>query len=249
MQPQVLDGAPDYAVASRFQAGGSDSIDAAVEKHHAALKFKIDAGWSPRLAKAHTLISASGITALARALRDGDSVYAASTHAICRALASRAREMTPASGEVAPLSFANLHGRFGLASEDTTWGHKLTPNAKVGTHFTTHGIVCATANASCFADSSGFGVPMLQRDLSTGELALIFKPQDSPVVCFVSRATSAPRPMEDERVSAWGSRKSKGRRTGASATGHSLIHSSGSTYEVRLLALPLLYHACHVHVL
>ena len=236
VEQAVLDGAKEYAHANLYEAGGPDSIEAAVGKHREAVDFKIASGWSPRLAQAHTLISACGLSAVARALRDGDDKYAASTHAICEALGSRAREMTAGgakSDAIAPLAYCNLHGRFGLASEDQSWGRHLTPTARVGAHFTTNAIACGTANEKCFADGGGFGVPVMVRNVGVR-----FQTQDSPVVCFVSRPTTESKAKPDA-ANVFGGKKKAKQRTPL-ATGHSLIHSSGSSYELPPLATVVL---------
>lgn len=60
---------------------------------HAQPSLQLDKGWLPHHAEAHTLISAAGVSALARGLRDHDDAYSASTHAIFEALISVAREI------------------------------------------------------------------------------------------------------------------------------------------------------------
>lgn len=120
------------------------------------------------------------------------------------------------TGARRPLCYVNLNGVFGLVEEDPQW-QKMLPNesdgslAAVGTQFVTHSLISATHNAQCFADPSGFGVPM-----RTAAARIEFAPQDSPVVAFVSRATS--------------SHEAHGKRT--RMLGHSLIQTASSTYDL-----------------
>lgn len=223
----AIDGELEYAVCERYAKGGPESIEAKAREHADAIQWKLDAGWSHHDALAHTLISSAGVSALGRALAEKESTYAASTAAICDALASRARllirtnssgasDPSGLEGSLAPKAYCNLRGLFGLVTEDARWGTFLTPQTPIGTRLGIHSFVCATASSVTFASTRGFGVPTLVKG------RVEFDPQNSPVVCFVSRPTSeAMGQVSDGR---------------ARAIGHSLIQSAASTYEVPPLA-------------
>ena len=229
MEQAVHDGEAQFAEEARFGPEGAESIAAKTAEHADDISWKVDDGWAEDDATAHTLLSIAGVSALARALREHDAAYAASCHAMNEALTARARKMRVDSGDttaaVAPYAFANLHGRFGLSSQEPAWGQNLTPGAVVGTSFHTHDVACATASRACFGDASGFAVPVM-RDGS-----IFFEPQDSPVVCFVSRTTKS------AKLGGIFTKSSKdGRRRQIWATGHSLIHTSAKSYDLPALA-------------
>ena len=216
VEQALLDGEEAFATSARFKDAGEESVEVKLIEHNEEIQRKVAGGWSLQHAQAHTLISAHGVPALARALGDADSTYAASTHAICEALASRAVTMVEdGTNTIAPFAFINLNGRFGLSGEDKTWARHLRPDATIGSQFSSLCVVSATASSACFPDDGGFGVPLMRQD------KIVIETQDSPVVCFVSRATTQHK--NAERAS---------HTNGLVATGHSLIHSSASTYEL-----------------
>ena len=230
-----LDGEDEaFAQPQRYQVSGEDSISATIRTNADEIKWKIMAGWAPAHAEAHTLISVAGVSALARALRARDSCYAASSHALAEAFASRARKLLKnhtAVGDdtIAPCAFCNLHGRFGLSSVDPAWGEALTANSKVGTSFLTTNTAVATASVACFREEGGFGVPVMRHG------SISFEPQDSPVVCFVSTVTT--------REAAAVSRRRASTVDGTRATGRSLVRTSASSYDLPPLATVVL-EAC-----
>ena len=210
-----LDGVGDaFARASLYRHGGAEDIAVKLKQYRDAVDWKVRAGWQPRHAEAYTLISCCGVSALARALAEGDDIYAASTHAVCEALASRAALLTAdvSDDSLPPPCYCNLRGMFGLASEDPTWAEWLSEGAEPGTRLTTNNLVSATANSKCFVSSAGFGVPNAGPDGT-----VTFAPQDSPVVLFESRRTTAVG-------------------GGDTAVGRSMIQSAGSTYDLPPLA-------------
>ena len=206
-----------------------------------AIDWKVANGWERKHAEAYTLLSCCGVSALSRALEERDNRYVASVHVLMEALCTRAALLLPvrlkigpsAAGggqqvagkrapigataptlEVPPMTYVNLNGTFGLVDEDAQWRFYVAESlgdVQVGLRFSTHSLVTATANAQCFTDAAGFGVPLELR----GEIQ--FVPQDSPVVCFISRPTEAA--VE-----------------GRPAIGRSLIQSAGSSYDLPPLA-------------
>lgn len=240
LEQAVLDREGEFALASRFKAGGEDSIRATVELHQDEISWKVDAGWDFPQAAAHTLISLSGVSAVERALHEHDPAYAASTHALCEALHARAFHIRPFEAqrgdgdsvevcEVAPFAFCNLHGKFGLAVQDAIWKQHLHQDARVGDSFNTYDLVCATSTPKTFQDAQGYGVPVMRGG------QLVFETQPGAVVCVVSRPTkilTTAERIEIKRAQPKGSSL----HSRIFATGHSLIRSSASSYDLPPLA-------------
>lgn len=131
------------------------SIKQWIERRARSIAWKVEAGWNRAQAQAYTLVTVRGTAALARALQDGDSRFAASTHLVCGILSARALQQP----EIAPLCYFHLHGQHGLATNDPdAWGKLLSPKASVGLSFVTNAVATAqaTADGSHFPDARGF---------------------------------------------------------------------------------------------
>ena len=114
---------------------------------------------------------------LTAAVRERSGRYAASTHALCDALAGAARRLT----EPAPPVYCNLTGKFGLATKDPAWAALV--GAAVGDGFTTNGESRGQiANSKSFPDAKGYRIRLNKGGKTTWKL------QDSDVVCFRSAA-------------------------------------------------------------
>ena len=121
---------------SQFEAGGVNSIEAWLRNLAAHVQWKVDHGWPRADAEAYTLIASCVGAPLAAAVRERSDRYAASTHAVCDALAQRARQVT----EAAPPVYWNLTGKFGLATDDPAFAALAQPGASAGLGLVTNGV-------------------------------------------------------------------------------------------------------------
>ena len=121
--------------ASRFEAGGNESVEAFLRTLAANIEDKVADGWSRHHAEAYQLITNCVAAPLAAAVAECSPRYAAATHAVCAALADAgARQAEPA-----PLCYWHLKGKFGLATKDPAWGALLRDDAAPGTSLVTNG--------------------------------------------------------------------------------------------------------------
>lgn len=119
--------------------------------------------------------------ALARALRECDPCYAASTYALCDALFSqRAAHSRGAALATPPLLYRHRSGSGGLAQDDPAWSRLEEPDATGFRGLTSSALVRAYCSPSNFA-VDGFRLGQLV-DASTTE----YSKCDSDVVCFES---------------------------------------------------------------
>merc|ERR1712185_152292 len=125
------------------------------------IQWKLANGWAREHAEAYTLISGCLAAPLAAAVRERSPRYAASTHALCAALAEQSTRLAAP----APPLYKNLTGEFGLATDDPAWAALLQPGASAGLSFVT----------------DGFRV----------SIDFVYKLQDSDVVCFQSAPADA----------------------------------------------------------
>ena len=191
MEQDHLNGDP-HAELWLYEPGQPCAIETRLQlQHHAdAVQWCVAASWDPADAESYTLIFNYGRGAVQEALSQKSPRYAASTHAIVRAL-HRAALMRPPSF-VAPDAYVNLVGAWGLAVVDPSW-HALPmrPSAaqiaiKTGLSFRTRGVAGAErADAKAFPNDSGIHVPL------TYEHATVWECQEGPVVRFVSRPADA----------------------------------------------------------
>ena len=158
---------------SNYEAGGRNSIEAMIRTAAPGIDWKVAHGWPREQAEAYMLVSGGIGAPLAAAIRERSGRYAASTHAMCDALAGAARRLT----EPAPPIYWNLTGERGLATNDPAWAALV--GAAVGKSFTTNGQSKGEiADEYSFPDARGFCVGS-----SKGHTL-----QDSDVVCFRSAA-------------------------------------------------------------
>ena len=118
------------------EAGGKNSIEANLRNlaaHHPVEGGQRLAARGRRGVHAHHGCVAAP---LAAAVRERSDRYAASTHAVCDALAQRARQVT----EAAPPVYKNLTGLFGLATDDPAFAALAQPGASAGLGLVTNGV-------------------------------------------------------------------------------------------------------------
>lgn len=95
---------------SYFEAGGIHSIEAMIKLCEAPIAWQCTHGWSREASISCTLICSCLALPLAAAMHERSPRYAASTYALCEALAEQAQRLTAA----APPVYVNLSGEFGL---------------------------------------------------------------------------------------------------------------------------------------
>ena len=167
---------------SNFEAGGVESIEATLRNLATSFQWKVDHGWPRADAEAYTLITAAVAAPLAAAVRERSDRYAASTHAVCDALAQRARQVT----EAAPPVYWNLTGKHGLATVDPAFAALAQPGASAGLGLVTNGVAMGdTPTSGCFPNAEGFHVGVNTGGRERQELV------DSDVVCFRSAPADA----------------------------------------------------------
>lgn len=112
------------AIDAAFAEGGRLSIGVeSSSAYAAAIGWKRAHGWPSDEAVAATLLSSAAASALSHALHESRRAYAASQHVLWLANERQAW----ARRQVAPLTYANLTGEFGLLTDDPAW-MALTPS-------------------------------------------------------------------------------------------------------------------------
>ena len=154
---------------------GQRSIDPPTR---ASIDWKLERGWDRDDAEGYTLLFASFKSTLGEALRGNAEEFTASARTLYGAIQCRA-----ALEGVAPRTFVNLDGEFGLRHHDAAWG-TLGPDAVVGATFMTHAPQEASACDRCLTHD-GFCSPVYTEDMQDVDYDL----QDSDIVCFESKET------------------------------------------------------------
>ena len=142
----------------------------------ASVDWKLSQGWDRDAAEGYTLLMTSSKSILGHAF--GVNAFAASARTLYGAIQCRA-----ALEGVAPRTFVNLDGEFGLRHHDAAWG-TLGPDAVVGATFMTHAPQEASACDRCLTHD-GFCSPVYTEDMQDVDYDL----QDSDIVCFESKET------------------------------------------------------------
>ena len=167
---------------SQFEAGGANSIEVLLREDAADIQWKVDHGWPRADAEAYHLITGCVGAPLAAAVRERSDRYAASTHAVCDALAQRARQVT----EAAPPVYWNLTGKHGLATVDPAFAALAQPGASAGLGLVTNGVAQGDLlDSRNFPNAEGFHVGVQIGGNVTFQLI------DSDVVCFRSAPADA----------------------------------------------------------
>jgi hypothetical protein len=195
-----------------YHEGQPCSISARVRlSHHAkAIAWCVEAGWDEEDAQAYTIIFNYGRGALCTALGARTSKFAASAHAVDRALHCASVRSAPT---VAPECYVNLYGAWGLCEVDFAWTtldsldddldqiakdsatdhQRITADRQritsewLGTSFRTWGVAGAErADSNSFPTDEegrcrGIHVPL------TYETHTAWERQEGPVVRFLSR--------------------------------------------------------------
>eukprot|EP00966_Prymnesium_polylepis_P206873 4792082-Prymnesium_polylepis.1 len=116
-------GYPSLANAEYVES--NNSVTTNVGDYSSEIHALVDAGWCREDAEACTLLTNDGRPGMARALREGSPIYAASTYALCDVLVEQARRQAEAHqrcGSAAPPRlYRNLQGRLGLLADDPNW--------------------------------------------------------------------------------------------------------------------------------
>jgi hypothetical protein len=176
--------AREKAPRSRYEAGGDMSIEASSRNHAANIEFKVaQLGWAPEDAQAYSLVAGGVAAPLAAAVRERSDRYAASTHAVCGALAKAARRLEAPAPDV----YLALTGEFGLATDDPAWAVLTRPGAvQAGEVIVTNGVSQGSiASSDSFPNKKGYHHSINQGGSIRYEL------RDSAVVCFRSRPADA----------------------------------------------------------
>lgn len=114
---------------------------------------------------------------LGDSIRSKTSRFAASCHTICSALTCRA-----AVEPTAPPAYNDLDGPYGLRRADRAWA--TLANAPIGYEFETTTPIEASAFRACLTPL-GFCAPII--DVKGDSDDVQYQPQDSDVVCFISK--------------------------------------------------------------
>jgi len=113
---------------------------------------------------------------MARALREGDPCYAASTYALSDALFAQRRA---AGGALPPKLYRHLVGRFSLTQEEPAWA-RLEERDETGFRgLTSSASTIALCDPLCFSED-GFSAKIYSH------MGIAYEPQDADVICFVS---------------------------------------------------------------
>jgi len=96
--------------------GGHLAVSRETQHHAASIRHLKGTGLDADSAAAVALLLSLCSASLARALRTHDAAFAASTHMVAASMRWLALTTPPA-----PLLYANLHGEYGLATEDDAW--------------------------------------------------------------------------------------------------------------------------------
>ena len=103
----------------------NNSVATNVGDYAGEIRALVDAGWCREDAEACTLLTNDGRPGMARALREGSNVYAASTYTLCDVLTQQARRQEEArqrcGGALPVRLYRNLQGRLGLLADDPNW--------------------------------------------------------------------------------------------------------------------------------
>ena len=156
------------------------------------------AGWPPRRATIYTLLFTC-VDALARALRDRDSCYAASTYALSESLFAMRRG--GGSGDLekprkarrgstvlqdmpdsdVPALYVNRHGLFSVTEREPAWERIEIPDGTGFRGLTSSALTHASCDPNYFCEA---GFQVNHTDVETGEFCL--SPQNSDIICFES---------------------------------------------------------------
>ena len=168
---------------SKFEAHGKGSIEVSLKccNIKSSIDWKLEKKWLQEDAEAFTLICACVSAPLATAVFEQSNRFAASTHTICDILARVSKKTTGTAPDV----YTNLTGRFGLATDDFSFGVLRQPGVSVGLSFVTSGVTKGTLSDSQYFPN-GKGYYRHVRDPLP-----CFSLIDSDVVCFRSAPTDA----------------------------------------------------------
>lgn len=140
-------------------------------------EFKYGVGWPTDIAQGHTLIMTKFKAVLGDGIKKRSEQFAASSHLVASALRCRA-----CTEEVAPPAYNDLDGPYGLRRADSGWA--AIASAQVGYTFKTKTPLEASACGACMKEH-GFCAPII--DVKGRSDDVQYQPQDSDVVCFLSR--------------------------------------------------------------
>lgn len=175
-----LEGDSGNATRKNCGPGGQEGMEKWAKTRRDGIRFKLGHGWSQEDAEGYTLITGCNRAALARAVRERDTVYAASMHLVLRSLAAGATRMEAP----APPLYYVLCGQHGLATADAAWAVLLQPDVAPGLSFVTTSPALGRDDKKCIPNPSGYHERMIDRSGSPAGYDL----QVSPVVRFVSAA-------------------------------------------------------------
>ena len=148
--------------------------------------FKTASGWTLEDAEAHVALSGVCCVAISKGLAEELPTFAASTHALCNALARAAKLQHDVPG----VQYTPIYGVNGLANQvDRRFGSLLTPDSLGFLGFT------CTGEAYMYDPVSelfpGDGLPPRERRTQQGKVSYPPLPPDAPsndVIAFISRA-------------------------------------------------------------
>ena len=192
-----------------FFSTGAGSIRAECEQSYARAKaFKREHGWDDESATEVSLLASRCSGALAQAIAQRRSEFAACCWTLALALWERSWQEAsmhalPAAagaveGRLPPPCYASLDGEFGLQSDDAAWVALRSPGAAPGLRFVTSGFPFAMeANEQSFPNrgfpnGGGFHTPITGNGMVKYELA-----DSDAVVCFHSSLASVAAPTDE----------------------------------------------------
>jgi hypothetical protein len=162
-----------------YMRGGHHSLSALLRRHARSLAWMVDAGWPPSHAAPVMVLCSCAAAAIGGAIRQRSPAYTASVHAVCEALRARAHAVSTA----APLTYAAIDGRYGLAAADPAWLALTSLHALPGTSIVTSSPLLASVHATQLPDPACSGPTQRLASAALGSLDA-----GSCLVVFVSEA-------------------------------------------------------------
>ena len=189
MEECHLTGQSEWAIRTRFEAGGEESIQERVQQEQPQIMWLLGQGWSRENAEAHALLSTYCNAAIGESLKSRSVRFGPGAFAVCAGLTAAAlRTPTPA-----PHVFFNLFGFAGLETQDSAWRNlRRRPGPpRTKRNIITKCVACGnTADDRTFpATDDGTCAGFHKPTVVDGRIE--YQLQVSAIVCFRSREPDA----------------------------------------------------------
>ena len=196
---------------ARLDAGRKDTIEDAIKNFEGPIQESVSAGWRREDAEIYWVLQGKKAV-LAKALRDGDRLLAASNYALCEVLFRRHEQslkvhtetvpaflslgqrrlsgvFDPSSADtprrraiLPPKMYQILRGDHSLVDGDPAWAKIEKPDRTGFCGLTSDSLVLGTCRPEAFMEG-GFGAGV-NKDLPGGKKVRVYEEQDSDIVCF-----------------------------------------------------------------